>query len=263
MEERTIAPSGKAIGSPGRAARSGALRRVPWVLLACLLGFPGASAPAAAQARVDFVVGLGQAVIPDVDVEASLPGDTRLTYRAVGFRDESFEKPLYWSLRINRWRSPERGWGWGLDLTHAKAVAEVDRVVSVRGRRAGLPVRGSERIGDTLEHLEFSHGLNVVTLNLLYRWSGESLRPYAGAGAGVALPHVEVTAVGERTEGYQLTGPAAEGRLGLELRLGRHFFVAGEYKLTFVQVSADLEGTGTIRVDPLVHQLVVGLGFHR
>jgi lipid A oxidase len=215
--------------------------------------------PAAGRAEVEIVLAGGKASIANTDLELSRPDGTELTFRSVSWRDESFRTPLYWSLRANWWRSAERGWGLGVDLTHPKAIAETDRMATVRGRRAGAPVSGTERIGDTLQHFELSHGLNTFTLNLLRRWSPGRLQPYVGLGAGVAVPHVEAVIGGDRTGEYQWAGPAFEGRLGLALRLSKHLSAVTEYKLTYARVSVDLEGGGTVDLEPRLHQWVVGL----
>jgi lipid A oxidase len=215
--------------------------------------------PSAAKAATEITLAFGKAAVEDTDLELSRPGGTRLTFRSVSWRDESFKMPLYLSLRANWWRSPERSWGLGLDYTHAKAVAETDRMAAVQGRRAGVPVSGTERIGDTLPHFEMSHGLNTVTLNLLRRWSPGRLQPYAGLGAGVAVPHVEAVIGDDRTDGYQRAGPAFEARLGLALRFRRHLAAVTEYKLTYARISADLAGGGAVEVEPRLHQLIVGL----
>jgi len=214
----------------------------------------------AARAEVELTFALAKAAVEDTDLELSRPGDTHLTYSSVRWRDESFKMPLYLSLRTTWWR---RSWGVGLDYTHAKAIAETGRVAPVQGRRAGAPAAGRERIADTLPHFEMSHGLNTATVNLLRRWSSGRLQPYAGLGAGVAVPHVEAVIGDNRTDGYQWAGPAFEGRLGLALRLRRHLSAIAEYKLTYARVSADLAGGGSVEVAPRLHQLIVGFNVNR
>jgi hypothetical protein len=69
------------------------------------------------------------------------------------------------------------------------------------------------------------------------------LRPYAGIGAGLAVPHVEVRFAGkpksERTNEYQYAGPAAQAIVGLELQIGRVSYFL-EYKFSFAWIKAAL-----------------------
>lgn len=93
------------------------------------------------------------------------------------------------------------------------------------------------------KHLEFSHGHNMLTLNGLVRFA--SLTPrlslYAGAGAGVSLPHTEVqmTTEARRTYEYQYAGPVGQALIGFEVRLPSTsvFF---EYKFSFADYRVPL-----------------------
>ena len=104
------------------------------------------------------------------------------------------------------WLDSKPGWGVGLEYTHSKAYAKLN------GTTAGA-------LYDTLE---FTDGNNIVTGNILYRfspWEFYRIRPYAGFGIGVTIPHVEVSLVGDpvKTFEYQLAGFAGQGFVGLEM----------------------------------------------
>jgi hypothetical protein len=109
-------------------------------------------------------------------------------------------------------------------------------------------------------HLEFSHGHNLLTLNGLARLGTffGRIRPYVGAGGGIAVPHTEVgfAREKERTYEYQFAGLAWQGLAGIEVRLGRVslFF---EYKFTFspYAVPLSLTHTGGLLVSDLWRQL--------
>ena len=138
-----------------------------------------------------------------------------MTLKNVPWSDESFKSPIYYGARLAYWFD-DTPWGLALDFTHAKMIASADDVVEVIGSRAGVPVSGQERVGNTFTNLQISHGLNLLTLNGLYRLRLPiSIEPYAGLGVGVAIPHIETEIGGVTTQEYQLAGPAAQGLIGV------------------------------------------------
>ena len=63
---------------------------------------------------------------------------------------------------------------------------------------------------------------------------------------------------GETVE-YQLTGPAVQGLIGLNLILASGLSAFAEYKANFSSNEAELVGGGTLEADVLTHQFAVGL----
>ena len=183
---------------------------------------------------------------------------------AVRWYEESFRNPIYYGLRIVGW---PRGIPVGgmVDYLHAKAVSDPTQQVMIRHRAAdGTETNTQGPLGQAFPKLEFSHGHNLLLLTGLYRLPFGSARvsPYLGLGAGGSVPHVEVQEAGqaERTYEYQLSGFAAQGLFGLELRLARtSLFI--EYKMTFAPYRPDLKDKkgGHLATDLLTHHLVSGL----
>lgn len=103
----------------------------------------------------------------------------------------SFDAPPYYGWRATYWASPE--FGYGLDFAHNKVYPKDDV----------LPAGYSK--------LEFTDGLNTLTVNAYRRWENAiaGLTPYVGGGVGLSIPHVEVVSGASETFGYQVTGPAA------------------------------------------------------
>ena len=202
----------------------------------------------------------GDAWTMDADVDVDLPGGTDLRFQDVAFDSKSFEAPIYYGARLAYWPDQDEGLGILLDFTHAKIIADLNQTVDVSGTDGGAAVNGDEQLSERFGNLEFSHGHNILTANLAHRWIvAERFRPYVGGGAGIAIPHVEVTIDGSSTSEYQAAGPAFQALAGLDFRLIGPLSAFGEYKLTYAQISADLDGGGSIDVDPLTHHLAFGL----
>jgi lipid A oxidase len=211
----------------------------------------------------------GKAWTSKTDVTLQQPGGTDLKFESVAWDDQSFESPLYWGIRLTWWsKAATAGWGVALDFTHTKALADPGQSVQVSGTRGGTPVSGKERLGNTFGTLEFTHGLNTLHANAMYRWSswrtaalGE-VRPYVGAGLGVALPHVEVSAGGQSVDEYQITGAAYQGLAGLDVKTFERASLFVEYKLSRAEIRADLPGGGSVQLKPWTQHAVFGLSYH-
>jgi lipid A oxidase len=178
------------------------------------------------------------------DVRFTKPGQTDLTAHDINWDGRPFKSPVYYGIRTLNWA---RGGTFGgmLDFTHSKTISHREQEIRLSGNRNGQVLSGKHRLGDVFRHLEFSHGHNTLTINVLARLANllPNLAPYVGLGAGVALPHTEVQLNGEpaRTYEYQYVGPAAQAVLGLELRLP-HASVFLEYKFTIAHYDAPMTG---------------------
>lgn len=221
----------------------------------------------ASQAEMQISVYGGWNGSLDSDVDLKQPGGTDMTLSDVPWEGLSFTTsggPPYYGFRALYWFDAKPNWGVGVDYNHSKARAEADASVAVSGTRDGAPVGGRETVGTTFDLLEFTDGLNLLFATLFYRIPGERFTPYAGIGVGVALPHVEVSRVGDptRTFEYQLTGAAVEALAGVEMRLTDRLGWFGEYKISYAQVDGDLEGGGSIETDMWTNHVITGLTFH-
>lgn len=159
---------------------------------------------------------------------------------------KSFSTPIYYGIRYTYWFKNDAGVS--LDFSHSKVYAEQET----------LDTSG-------FEVLELTDGLNTLTLNYMKRYPEVlySLTPYWGAGAGVAIPHVEVqTAPGApKTFEFQLGGYALQGQLGLEKALSERWALFLEYKLNYTGIRVDLDGGGKLETDIIVNALNAGINF--
>lgn len=199
--------------------------------------------PGAAMAEVELSFYGGAQNSPHSVV--SVAGDTVIPddeFR-MGWVGKSFSAPPYYGIRATVWKTPS--FGYGLDFAHNKIY----------------PQEGDLPTG--YETLEFTDGLNTLTINVYRRWENAlgSISPYVGGGLGVAIPHVEVTYGGSETFGYQVTGPAATWIAGASLPINDRWSVFGEYKGTFSMNTAELETGGTLKNDVVTNAVNLGLSF--
>jgi lipid A oxidase len=195
------------------------------------------------------------------------PDGTDLQFRNIVWEGQPFRPPPYYGLRAIYWL-PGTRLGLMGDFTHIKAIAVKEKPVDQSGLRDAVPVPPHETFSTTFARLEFTHGYNLLTVNLIRRGAlrNGTLVPYAGAGIGLAYPHVEVQRQGApksaRTYEYQVTGPAWQVLGGLEWRFGRRLSQFIEYKLSCAAIHGDLLGGGGIDTTLCTHQFLAGPAVH-
>ncbi|KAA9006660.1 outer membrane protein [Histidinibacterium aquaticum] len=198
--------------------------------------------PAAAEVELSFYLGAQSAPHSRVyvDDDPLIPDEDFL----VGWEGRSFSPPPYYGFRATWWQSDRLGYG--LDFTHSK-------------------VYGGDDVEDAgYDTLEFTDGLNIATANVYYRWPERlgPLTPYVGAGAGIAVPHVEVEKNGSSTYEYQYTGPAVTLIAGASYPLSDSWAVFGELKSTMSWNEAELSSGGTLESRIVTNALNVGVSYN-
>jgi lipid A oxidase len=218
--------------------------------LAFIVGssFVAFAAPAKAEFQISVYGGLNRASDGDVTLtQPPLSGTFGVEW--IGGDSTEWREP-YYGLRGTYWFTDfgMPRWGAAVDFTHAKVSADL----------------GDPAVGGTFNRLEFTNGLNSLTLNALYRMPFRNrFTVYAGAGAGASIPHVEVEtipSVGETYE-FQLAGPVVQGLVGASVEVGYGFSLFGEYKATYSWNDTDLVGGGALESEVLVHHFAAGLSF--
>jgi lipid A oxidase len=230
-------------------------------------GKPGtfdASSAARSEMQVGFY--MGKSVTPRSDVTMTAPDDTDITLKDVKWRPDSFKPSPYYGARAIDWNSRFPALGAMVDYTHAKATADRAQTVSQSGKRSGKEVPPSEPFEATFRKLEFTHGLNFLTINGVYRAAGLHRRiiPYAGIGIGFTIPFVHGRLAGrpksEEVLEAQLTGVAIQVLGGIEWRIfksdRRSLFT--EYKLTHTSHEVKLREGREVKTNILIHQFNVG-----
>ena len=160
-----------------------------------------------------------------------------------GWEGRSMSPPPYYGARITWWGQGK--FGWGFELTHDKIYANDETLANAGFRR-----------------LEFTDGLNIITVNGLWRGQARAsgLLPYGGVGAGVAIPHVDIEPEGgPHTWEYQLTGPAVRWFAGVRYDLKGDWDLIGEYQGTYSLNDVRLDDGGHFSTNIVTNALNIGV----
>jgi lipid A oxidase len=199
--------------------------------------------PALADPVISVYGGVQSATDSDVDT-------TDGVHFSADWQGKSFSNPPYWGVRGAYWLDDfgYDAFGVSLDYSHTKVYA-------------GKSTLRNETPGWT--HLEFTDGLNLVTLNALYRFqdNGRAWTPYIGAGAGVNIPHVEVIRPSGKTWDYQLGGVTAQALAGVDYKVTEHISVFTEYKFDYSHVDVDIDSGAGLKTNILSNAVNFGLSY--
>ena len=226
---------------------------------------PHAATPPQSEIQAGAYIGGSIAMASDVTLIA--PGGTDLVLKQVPWLNESLESPIFYGGRGMKWAETVPALGTMLDFTHAKATADLRAEVEQTGRREGEPVPPRGRVSDTFIKHEYTHGLNSLTMNGLIRLSGlhPRIRPYAGIGLGVMVPHVETRLTGtprsEWLRAPQMTGPAVQALVGIEWRvfISNRWSAFTEYKFVYSWNTSHLPAGGKTETAIPDHQFIFGI----
>lgn len=221
------------------------------VAAACALALGAAGA---GRAENQFSLYTGSTFTRNSDLTVR-QGGTGLVLHDVQWDADPFKAAPYYGLRLTHFFDRYPSWGVAFDYTHYKMIADTSRIVPVAGTWRGTPVSGEARMDAYVQHFEISHGLNMLSVNGIYRWQnlswlGNRLEPYVGLGVVHYRPHAENTVGNVAHEtgyeasgfGYQLLGGA---RYGLSSRWG----VFAEFKYNSGTAEVDVaEGTARTSV---------------
>ncbi|TWF59025.1 outer membrane protein [Neorhizobium alkalisoli] len=161
---------------------------------------------------------------------------------------KSFARPPYYGFRATYWLDDfdQSNWGVSLDYTHAKVYGNLDRTPG-------------------WSHFEFTDGLNLLTLNGLYRFQDPTRNwtPYVGLGAGVNIPHVEVTRASGVTSDYQFGGLTLQAQAGVSYQFSKHWSTFVEYKGNYSLVNdVSIDSGDTLKTKIFTNAVNLGVSFH-
>jgi opacity protein-like surface antigen len=191
---------------------------------------------------------------------------TDLTVRGVHWDADPFKPAPYYGLRLTHFDGQYQNWGAALDYTHYKMYASTDRVIAANGTFKGSPVATAAPLNQYVQHFEISHGVNVVSLNGIYRWldtglAAGRLQPYAGIGLAYYVPHAETTVGGVTFEtGYHGSGFGYQLLAGAQYRVTERTSVFVETKFNSGTAKVDIAG-GRAETPLRAFHLVGGISF--
>lgn len=209
--------------------------------LALAAAFAVAPAAAYAEFELSFYLGAQEAAHSRVYIDDPVIGTEDFLTTWEG---RSFEAPPYYGIRGTWWRSDT--FGFGVDFAHSKVYASDGTL-----RDNGYDV------------LEFTDGVNILTVNAYRRWNDllGNFTPYVGGGLGISIPHVEVTKGASETFEYQFGGPAMTLIAGVSYDINDDWAVFGEYKNTYSPISVDLDTGGELETDLVTNAVNFGVTY--
>jgi hypothetical protein len=189
--------------------------------------------PAAAETQLAAYLGTSWTADSDVTISGR-------TFHDVAWQTRSLHAPPYYGLRAAHFLG-DGGWGLALDFFHDKAYAAAGSVAPA------------------LDRLSFSHGLNHLTLDVVWRRQAGPLYPYVAAGAGTLIPHVEAQSSAGSVDGYQwFRGVSLKAQAGIQWRVAGPAGVFLEYRFTYAHLRASTPA-GDLSTSLRTHHLVGGL----
>ena len=211
------------------------------------------ASPAAAEMELSFYMGVQS--VAESTGSGTLPGGAPFS-RKFDWEANPLDNPFYYGGRAIWWTKND--FGFGLEGTHTKAYAS-----------------GADMAAIGVSRLELSDGHNIITANVMKRWpgafEGSRFTPYAGAGIGVAIPHVDVQVIGStgRTFGYETTGLALRGIAGMKYDLNDRWALFGEYQATWsdndITIDPDPavagQTAGKLKTDITTHAVNIGVSY--
>ena len=157
------------------------------------------------------------------------------------YRSESFILPVYWDLRLSRWKNDK---AFELEVIHHKLY--LDNTTS------------------EVQKFNISHGFNMIMVN--HGIQENKFRYRLGGGFVLAHPESKVRgkSFGDSTDdfdiGYFISGPVLNLAFGRSVDLTQHFYLDVEAKITAAYSRIKI-AEGNSDVYNIAFHLVVGSGF--
>ncbi len=190
---------------------------------------------------------------------------------------KAFTEPYYGYRFIHFFRSNPHI-GVGIEFTHHKIfLNQPTQSVKISGTYNGNPLDKNGAVGDYIDYLSVSHGVNHLSFLFSYRWllgptaaiPEGRMQPYISAGLGPAIPHLELklkeNAPAWNDYSYQsgISNYNLGLGLGMRYKFSPHFGCYLEYKLSYSHLY-DLtfdDGAGELRMAFTNHHLMWGLSY--
>jgi opacity protein-like surface antigen len=191
-----------------------------------------------------------------------------ITFRDVDWSARPLDAAPYYGLRYTHFFSALPAWAVAVDYTHYKVYAKTGTTVQVQGLWNGLAVNGAAPLVDYVQQFEISHGVNMLSINGIYRWldmtiSSGRLQPYAGAGLTRYWMHSENMVDGVFHEtGYQSSGHGFQVLAGASYKITPQVYAFAEAKFNRAKANVDIaDGQAESRLRTLHASVGVSYAF--
>lgn len=198
--------------------------------------------PGLAYAQTELSVYGGLERAADSQVSGRDPSSSGAFSFTSVWDDPSISDTANYGLRVTWWQDDSVGWG----LAYSRSsMGANDRVLS----------------DNNLTSMNFSDGLNLFTVNAFRRWPDafDGVTPYVGGGVGFAVPRIDYGTGANRTNEYQLSGPALKWMAGARYPINETLSVFGEYQGSYSVNSFDLKSDGNLDTRILTGAVNLGL----
>lgn len=197
-----------------------------------------------AHAEIELAIYGGIQASPHGNAKGTEPNGTAFSF-STAWEGKSFDMPPYYGLRFTNWLSDTRGYS--VNFAHAKAYAD-----------------SATRSSSGFSTLEFTDGLNPITLNATFRnQSSPEFQLYGGVGVGFAVPHVELKSpsMTTATMEFQYGGPVVGFYGGFKRQISGPWSWFGEYAFHYVRLDVDMGSGGNFKTNIVTNAINVGISY--
>ncbi len=222
-----------------------------------------------AQTSLSLYTGFSKTQNSDLHVRQPSTGSDAV-FRDIGWVGRPFENPPYYGYRITHYLKNRPQLGFAVDFTHYKMYANPNEVAPVSGVWNGAPVNTTAPLNERVQEFSISHGVNTLSLNVLYRWLGRPmerfpqgrLQPYVGGGLAYYILHPENTVNNQHNdEKYEGSGVGLHLLGGVSYALTPRISLFTETKFDAGKAKVNTGGQGKADTDIRTFHLLGGVSY--
>lgn len=236
---------------------------------ALLLALAIGSQAANAEVVLTLYTGVSSTRRSDLHISQSSTSSDA-TFENVSWEARPFEDAPYYGLAVAWYPAPHARWGGGFDFTHYKMYADTAESLPVHGRWNGAPVDEVAPLGLRIQDLDISHGVNLMALNLIRRWSYprragflSRVEPEIGVGLAGYGPHAEGSINSlSSSANYQWAGGGYQLFAGREYRFTPHLGAMLNLKFDAGKLDIHLQPDARLETHTRTWHTIGGLVVH-
>ena len=230
--------------------------------------FFGMNSLAGAQTSFSFYTGFSETRNSDLHVRQQSTNSDAV-FSDIGWVGRPFDNPPYYGYRITHFLKNRPNLGFAVDFTHYKMYANPNQVAAVSGTWNGAPVNETAPLNERVQEFSISHGVNILSFNVLYRWLGRPaekfpqgrLQPYVGLGLAYYILHPENTVNNQSYERYEESGFGLHALGGVSYALTPRINLFTETKFDSGKAKVNTAGQGEANTDLNTLHLLGGVSY--